>query len=988
MARNNKTFLNKRTLIGRNSVGLHALDDSAETYLKLADSDSVKTVSGFPGANILDGSISPTAISNQSDLITSAGGLTSIGVLNSAINTRTSNMNWEKGIDDTAIGLPIQTLPVDGTTNPASSIPSPINENFHLEYPLSIGRSTYLFGDQDVSSTYENYPRTSPASAPADFTPVTTSHSNSYKTFSPVIMGHNGFYGFTTMPQEPNGWNSTNPGTDAGLFRYIFGGTDPAGPQQLANVPSYGGQQNPQYSGSITSMHPAMGSPPEKPGDPSTPSYPAVSSHMLYAVPTAEPSGTDAPLAAYTTHDASPFKTPGARTYNEFVFIQGIKEPGTTPAPTLYTTIPGSAGGFRVNLKGQSVTTRETLDILGGGHGDIGDAVQEFRVWEEVPVPLASQSLPDVDGTIINVAKIDSMSESDINTTVGGVFDGWAYMNNLHADAIQGTDDESMVGRPNDFLRVGWTAQEGVQPDPTAPAPQEDNSRRERLIGGVDVDITETSYTDVLNQMIIHKGFEVGMPREHKIAMPTTPSDYRYEAPLNSWRHNNALRFDFRTKSDNPGYTPVVSSSSRLSPRVHFRYMYHSPEAGGVFGVIAGGTGAGGGDMLTEGRNHGPGLRQTFNFANNVSRIIGEWNNPAGATTNIGRVESDVASATIAQNIGMKGSSSPTVAYFHGYTTGSLAEPTVPRPADNHPFERTGSAVPREKWGRYTEKFPFQAVADVVIAGNELFYWRRGGMSSYSTDVSYLSGGYIRTPDSGTVPSNESGPVYNDRQRGERQKMPHSTETWSAVPGNMTNYGHFGNAISGTDQVSYNFPGTQHDLDFGDPGRVANSPGTRERFPFATETLINDGLVSQKVLARASLVSPTKGFLFEGFNNQAYPDTTSPAGPNGPESNSGRRVVEKFPFATGTAVNWDPGGLDHRWGHVGISSTQGRGYLMTGRTPVNTTDYITHLPGLPDLAGGTGGSQINLIASDGSNIYRHDMGLSAATTMFADKAQV
>jgi len=978
MARNNKTFLNKRTLIGRNSVGLHALDDSAETYLKLADSDSVKTVSGFPGANILDGSISPTAINNQQEIVSAGGGITSPGVLQQAIANRTSNINFEK--NDQATGLPIETAPAT-TYDEVNAMNLGKNSPSGIATTTSLGnkRSTHIWGDFDVmeqSGDYEKDPSHNGTEfgGTNGFTHVTGDGVGSYQTFSPVHAGTLGQQGFGQGPQNDDWSQATR------WLRYTE-----ALPVQLAV--SYGAEQVPapgpdesNYTGVIHSMHPALGSPPEKPGDPSTPSYPAVQSHMFYANPTVE-AFSGAPGTFYSpgyTQVGSPQKLPTIGSLTEFVFLQGVKEPGTTPAPTLYTTIPGSAGGFRVNMKTQSSSISDVLNVLGANHGLVGDTVTEFRVWEEVPAPTAETQLTDIDGTSINVAKLDSLSESEINTTVKGLFDGTTLVQN--SDAAYATSPDAHFGRTNDFLRVGWTgAWNG------APTDGEDFG-----------DEPTVYYQDTINNYIIHKGFEVGMPREHKIAMPTTPSDYSYnplapdgnspEGGTNSRRHVNPIRFDFKVRSANTGFTDRNSISSRLSPRVYFRYLYLSPEQGSTFGVISGGMGESGSGA----NDHGSTVRQTFNFANNATRILGEYllssenNNTTSyaGNTNIGGERAP----TETQNGGMKGTSSPTRAYFHGYTS-----PTDPGP---HPSEHFSFSS--EKWGVRTMYFPFQQVSGTVQSGNDLYYWRKFGMATYSTDVSYYSAGYIRTPGPAIVPSNESGPVSSGESMPQRQKMPHSTETWAALPGNMTNYGAMGSAISGVDQVAYNFPGIPGSAQFNDPGptsRASSEGGYRETFPFASDTTITAPGTAQTqfVHSRASLVSSTKGFLFEGFNIDN--DTTSPAGPNGPDEDGKRRVVEKFPFSSQVSVNWDPGGLRSRFGAVGISSSNGRGYIMSGISPdaATTADYYTangptefSVP----LSHQTPGDMINLVSSDGSTIYSHDLGAIAAYTYHASKTQV
>lgn len=65
MARDNNTFLHKRTLIGPNSVGLQALDDSAEAALTALDSDKVKTVTEFPGGNLVDNSVTGEKLEDE-----------------------------------------------------------------------------------------------------------------------------------------------------------------------------------------------------------------------------------------------------------------------------------------------------------------------------------------------------------------------------------------------------------------------------------------------------------------------------------------------------------------------------------------------------------------------------------------------------------------------------------------------------------------------------------------------------------------------------------------------------------------------------------------------------------------------------------------------------------------------------------------------------------------------------------------------------------
>lgn len=118
MARNNNNFLHKKTLITANSVTVESLDDSTEAYLRDIDSDLVKTVDNFPGGNIADGTISPDAIANQSEIVSGGGGLTSGGVLGSAIINRETYMNWET--DDAG--------PIDfsyfETYSPTGSIPA------------------------------------------------------------------------------------------------------------------------------------------------------------------------------------------------------------------------------------------------------------------------------------------------------------------------------------------------------------------------------------------------------------------------------------------------------------------------------------------------------------------------------------------------------------------------------------------------------------------------------------------------------------------------------------------------------------------------------------------------------------------------------------------------------------------------------------------------------------------------------------------------
>ena len=945
MARNNNNFLHKKTLITANSVD-------------------------------------PTAISNKDEIISASAALTAEGVLQQAINNRSSNLNLEK--NDQATGMDINDAPSTTYANPTGiMIGDPAGGTGD---PPARGlfnrRSTHIWGDFDVmrqSQDYEKDPSHNGGEFgnPDGFEHVRGNATGSYQTFSSVHVGTLGQQGFTQGPTGSAEWNSGN-----------FERFTQALPVQLAV--SYGAEQPPDPSpedtnrtGTIYSMHPALGSPPEKPGDPSTPSYPAVQSHMFYANPNVEAADW-APATFYSpgyTEVGSPKKLfPTSGSLTEFVFLQGVKEPGTTPAPTLYTSIPGSAGGFRVNMKSMDPSSKNILDILGANHGVVGDTVTEFRVWEEVDAPAAETQLTDIDGTSINVAKLDSLNESEINTTVKDLFDGAGLVHGSATTYFADVPDDNL-GRTDDFLRVGWTG--GWRDTPTN---REDFG-----------DVDQVYYQDNIINHIIHKGFEVGMPREHKIAMPTTPSDYAYnplapdpqapEGGTNSRRHANPIRFDFKVRSANTNYEKRTSRSSRLSPRVYFRYLYLSPEQGSTFGVVSGGMG----ETSSVTNAHGSTLRQTFNFANNATRILGTYSSSSennGTTSYTGNTNIGGGRASTEQNGGMKGTSSPTRAYFHGYTS-----PTDP---GGHPTET--DSFTREKWGVRTMYFPFQQVSGTVQSGNDLYYWRKFGMATYSTDVSYYSAGYIYTPGGSIAPSNESGPaIYNDESMPQRQKMPHSTETWAALPGNMTNYGAMGSAISGVDQVAYNFPGIPGGAQFSDPGptaRASSEGGYRETFPFASDTTITapGAAQTQFVHSRASLVSSTKGFLFEGFNIDN--DTTSPAGPNGPDEGGRRRVVEKFPFSSQVSVNWDPGGLRSRFGAVGISSSNGRGYIMSGISPeaANWTDDYYTANGSTEFdvtnAHQTPGDMINLVSSDGSTIYSHDLGAMAAYTYHASKTQV
>jgi len=136
MARNNNNFLHKKTLITANSVTVETLDDSAEAYLRAVDSDLVKTVDNFPGANIADGTISPDAIANQSEIVSGGGGLTSGGTLGLAITNGQTYMNW--GEEDAG--------PIDFSYFETYSVPGniPGNADDTHDY-LDIAGNTFKF---------------------------------------------------------------------------------------------------------------------------------------------------------------------------------------------------------------------------------------------------------------------------------------------------------------------------------------------------------------------------------------------------------------------------------------------------------------------------------------------------------------------------------------------------------------------------------------------------------------------------------------------------------------------------------------------------------------------------------------------------------------------------------------------------------------------------------------------------------------------------
>ena len=93
MARRNSRFVNQKVIIGNKSIQAEDLTDSAKDELG-ADSDFVKTVQNFPGANITTSSINPSSIANQNELITSVGALTTGGILTISRDGGNSFMNF------------------------------------------------------------------------------------------------------------------------------------------------------------------------------------------------------------------------------------------------------------------------------------------------------------------------------------------------------------------------------------------------------------------------------------------------------------------------------------------------------------------------------------------------------------------------------------------------------------------------------------------------------------------------------------------------------------------------------------------------------------------------------------------------------------------------------------------------------------------------------------------------------------------------------
>ena len=152
MARRNSRFVNQKVIIGNKSVQAGDLTDSAKNEL-IVDSDFVKTVDGLDGSKISDNSISPASITNQGDLIASAGGLTTGGMLvitrdagNSFINFDSSNQF--DGTDS--------TLTVDSTSTGFDFFVRDPNRAFPFitSSRLTINLDTPLQSFQDLISLF------------------------------------------------------------------------------------------------------------------------------------------------------------------------------------------------------------------------------------------------------------------------------------------------------------------------------------------------------------------------------------------------------------------------------------------------------------------------------------------------------------------------------------------------------------------------------------------------------------------------------------------------------------------------------------------------------------------------------------------------------------------------------------------------------------------------------------------------------------------
>ena len=149
MARNNNNFLHKKTLITANSVTVETLDDSTEAYLTAIDSDQVKTVKNFPGANILVNSLPPSAIADQQTLITQSGALTTGGILTISRDGGNSFINFDSSLQfygtDSTLNVSETPTGFDFFAKyPATPVP------FFTTSPLTINLNTPVQNQQDL----------------------------------------------------------------------------------------------------------------------------------------------------------------------------------------------------------------------------------------------------------------------------------------------------------------------------------------------------------------------------------------------------------------------------------------------------------------------------------------------------------------------------------------------------------------------------------------------------------------------------------------------------------------------------------------------------------------------------------------------------------------------------------------------------------------------------------------------------------------------
>jgi len=152
MARRNSRFVNQKVIIGNKSVQAGDLTDSAKNEL-IVDSDFVKTVDGLDGSKISDNSISPASITNQGDLIASAGGLTTGGMLVITRDAGNSFINFDSNnqFDGTD-----STLAVDSTSTGFDFLVRDPNRAFPFitSSRLTINLNTPLQSFQDLISLF------------------------------------------------------------------------------------------------------------------------------------------------------------------------------------------------------------------------------------------------------------------------------------------------------------------------------------------------------------------------------------------------------------------------------------------------------------------------------------------------------------------------------------------------------------------------------------------------------------------------------------------------------------------------------------------------------------------------------------------------------------------------------------------------------------------------------------------------------------------